>query len=89
VTTNIPAWPLTDEQRQIVELCKDFAAKEIRPRGREVDEADVVNAAIASMAWAHGFIGLWRTGNLAGLGDDPIALARQTAEALGRLAAPG
>jgi len=42
VTTNIPAWPLTDEQRQIVELCKDFAAKEIRPRGREVDEADVV-----------------------------------------------
>ena len=35
-TTNIPAWPLTDEQRQIVELCHDFAAKEIRPRGREV-----------------------------------------------------
>lgn len=42
VTTNIPAWPLTDEQRQIVELCRDFAAKEIRPRGREVDEADTV-----------------------------------------------
>lgn len=42
VTTNIPAWPLTDEQRQIVELCRDFAAKEIRPRGREVDEADIV-----------------------------------------------
>ena len=42
MTTNIPAWPLTDEQRQIVELCQDFAAKEIRPRGREVDEADVV-----------------------------------------------
>jgi alkylation response protein AidB-like acyl-CoA dehydrogenase len=42
MTTNIAAWPLTDEQRQIVELCKDFAAKEIRPRGREVDEADVV-----------------------------------------------
>ena len=41
-TTNIPAWPLTDEQRQIVDLCHDFAAKEIRPRGREVDEADVV-----------------------------------------------
>ncbi len=41
-TTNIPAWPLTDEQRQIIELCRDFAAKEIRPRGREVDEADVV-----------------------------------------------
>ncbi|MGK2866338.1 MAG: acyl-CoA dehydrogenase family protein [Mycobacterium sp.] len=42
VTTNIPAWPLTDEQRQIVELCRDFAAREIRPRGREVDEADIV-----------------------------------------------
>ncbi|GAS86099.1 acyl-CoA dehydrogenase family protein [Mycolicibacterium brisbanense] len=41
-TTNIPAWPLSDEQRQIVELCRDFAAKEIRPRGREVDEADTV-----------------------------------------------
>ncbi|MCV7430871.1 acyl-CoA dehydrogenase family protein [Mycolicibacterium bacteremicum] len=41
-TTNIPAWPLTDEQRQIIDLCRDFAAKEIRPRGREVDEADTV-----------------------------------------------
>ncbi|WP_279579744.1 acyl-CoA dehydrogenase family protein [Fodinicola feengrottensis] len=38
----IPAWPLTDEQRQIVQLCQDFARREIRPRGREVDEADVV-----------------------------------------------
>jgi alkylation response protein AidB-like acyl-CoA dehydrogenase len=42
VTTNIPAWPLSDEQKQIVELCRDFATKEIRPRGREVDEADTV-----------------------------------------------
>lgn len=33
-------WPLTDEQRAVVELCRDFAEKEIRPRGREVDEAD-------------------------------------------------
>src|SRR5262245_49742159 len=41
-TTNVAAWPLTDEQRQIVSLCRDFAAKEIRPRGREVDEADTV-----------------------------------------------
>lgn len=41
-TTNIPAWPLTDEQRQIIALCRDFAAKEIRPRGRDVDEADTV-----------------------------------------------
>jgi acyl-CoA dehydrogenase len=36
------AWPLTDEQTQIVALCKEFAEREIRPRGREVDEADVV-----------------------------------------------
>jgi alkylation response protein AidB-like acyl-CoA dehydrogenase len=42
MTTNINAWPLTDEQRQIIGLCKDFAEKEIRPRAREVDEADVV-----------------------------------------------
>jgi acyl-CoA dehydrogenase len=36
------AWPLTDEQRAVVELSRDFARREIRPRGREVDEADVV-----------------------------------------------
>ncbi|MGF7123195.1 acyl-CoA dehydrogenase family protein [Rhodococcus sp. BE178] len=35
-------WPLTVEQREIIKLCRDFAEKEIRPRGREVDEADVV-----------------------------------------------
>ena len=58
-------------------------------RTRGVAEADVVDAAIASMAWAHGFIGLWRTGNLAGLGADPIALALRTAQALGRLASGG
>ena len=41
MTIHFDAWPRTDEQKQIVELCRDFAAKEIRPRGREVDEADV------------------------------------------------
>lgn len=35
-------WPLSAEQRAIVALCRDFARDEIRPRGREVDEADVV-----------------------------------------------
>ncbi|MDG3014008.1 acyl-CoA dehydrogenase family protein [Speluncibacter jeojiensis] len=35
-------WTLTTEQREIIKLCRDFAEKEIRPRGREVDEADVV-----------------------------------------------
>jgi acyl-CoA dehydrogenase len=35
-------WPLTGEQRAIIELCGDFARDEIRPRAREVDEADVV-----------------------------------------------
>ena len=40
---NVEYWPLTDEQRAIVDLTRDFAAKEIRPRGREVDEADVVS----------------------------------------------
>jgi alkylation response protein AidB-like acyl-CoA dehydrogenase len=42
MTIHFPAWPLTDEQRQITQLCRDFAVKEIRPRAREVDEADVV-----------------------------------------------
>lgn len=40
---NIEYWPLTDEQRAIVEMVKDFATNEIRPRGREVDEADTVS----------------------------------------------
>jgi AcrR family transcriptional regulator len=57
-------------------------------RTRGVGDSDVVLAAIASMAWAHGFIGLWQTGNLEGLGD-PIELALKTAQALGRLASPG
>ncbi|MFV0435045.1 MAG: acyl-CoA dehydrogenase family protein [Leucobacter sp.] len=33
-------WQLSDEQEAIVELCGEFAAEQIRPRGREVDEAD-------------------------------------------------
>jgi acyl-CoA dehydrogenase len=32
---------LTDDQRMVVELARDFAAREIRPRAREVDDADV------------------------------------------------
>lgn len=31
---------LTDEQREFVALARDFAEREIRPRAREVDEAD-------------------------------------------------
>ena len=38
--SRIEHWPLTDEQRSIIDLCKQFAENEIRPRGREVDEAD-------------------------------------------------
>jgi alkylation response protein AidB-like acyl-CoA dehydrogenase len=33
---------LTDEQEEIVRLCRQFARDEIRPVAREVDEADVV-----------------------------------------------
>jgi alkylation response protein AidB-like acyl-CoA dehydrogenase len=40
-TPNEP-WPLTDEQRAVVSLARDFATREVRPRGREVDEADIV-----------------------------------------------
>lgn len=41
MSTTTEPWPLTEEQRAIVELCRDFAAQQIRPRGREVDERDV------------------------------------------------
>ncbi len=33
-------YPLTEEQVAMVELCRDFAAREIRPRAAAVDEAD-------------------------------------------------
>nr|WP_237499809.1 acyl-CoA dehydrogenase family protein [Streptomyces sp. SID8379] len=33
--------PLSDEQRAVVDLARSFAAEEIRPRARAVDEADV------------------------------------------------
>jgi alkylation response protein AidB-like acyl-CoA dehydrogenase len=35
-----PPAPLTDEQRAIQELCREFAAREIRPISLAVDEAD-------------------------------------------------
>ncbi|QPP05714.1 acyl-CoA dehydrogenase [Streptomyces bathyalis] len=42
--TDLPAElvPLTTEQRDIVELSRAFAGAEIRPRARDVDEADTV-----------------------------------------------
>ncbi|MGW0039022.1 acyl-CoA dehydrogenase family protein [Gordonia sp. NPDC003376] len=43
MSTTTEYWPLTDEQRAIIALCTEFAEKEIRPRGREVDEADTVS----------------------------------------------
>ena len=36
-----PAIDLTDEQREIQAVCRDFAAREIRPAAAAVDEADV------------------------------------------------
>lgn len=39
---NNAAWPLTEEQTQIIDVCRSFAEREIRPRAREVDEADIV-----------------------------------------------
>lgn len=40
---NLPEpWPLSDEQRAVVALSRQFAREQIRPRGREVDEADVI-----------------------------------------------
>ncbi|MFF6981345.1 acyl-CoA dehydrogenase family protein [Streptomyces sp. NPDC008343] len=51
-------WPLTEEQHAVVELCRDFARNEIRPRGREVDEADVETP-----------VGLWRQAAKVGITD--------------------
>ncbi|WP_406054351.1 acyl-CoA dehydrogenase family protein [Kribbella sp. NBC_00889] len=42
MTVQAEPWPLTEEQRDIVALCRQFARDEIRPRARAVDEADVV-----------------------------------------------
>jgi alkylation response protein AidB-like acyl-CoA dehydrogenase len=47
---------LTDEQREIQRLCRDFAAREIRPISLEVDEADV------EVPW-----GVWRKAAEVGL----------------------
>jgi acyl-CoA dehydrogenase len=47
---------LTAEQQQIISLSRDLAAKEIRPRAREVDEAQVVSP-----------LDLWRTAAKIGL----------------------
>ncbi len=33
--------PLSEEQSAVVELCRAFAEKEVRPIAREVDEADI------------------------------------------------
>jgi acyl-CoA dehydrogenase len=47
---------LTAEQQQIISLSRDLAAKEIRPRAREVDDAQVVSP-----------LDLWRTAAKIGL----------------------
>lgn len=40
MTAAAPPFSLTDEQRAIQEVCRDFAAREIRPIASTVDEAD-------------------------------------------------
>lgn len=49
--------PLTDEQHEIIDLCRRFAAAEIRPCARAIDEADT------EVPWE-----IWRKGNEVGLG---------------------
>ncbi|XAS77487.1 acyl-CoA dehydrogenase family protein [Dermatophilaceae bacterium Sec6.4] len=41
-TTMPTPWPLSEDQLELIGLARDFARRIIRPRGREVDEADVV-----------------------------------------------
>ncbi|NUR46560.1 MAG: acyl-CoA dehydrogenase [Hamadaea sp.] len=50
--------PLTDEQRDLLDLCREFGAREIRPVAREVDEADTATP------WE-----LWRAAAAAGITD--------------------
>ena len=38
---NYTPWPLSDEQHDILDLCRAFAKDTIRPAGRGVDEADI------------------------------------------------
>ena len=59
-----PPAPLTDEQRAIQELCREFAAREIRPISLAVDEADT------EVPWE-----LWR--KAAGLGLTSFMLPEQ------------
>ena len=40
-TVSGPGLDLTDEQREIQRVCREFAAHEIRPVAAAVDEADV------------------------------------------------
>ncbi|WP_027346080.1 acyl-CoA dehydrogenase family protein [Hamadaea tsunoensis] len=50
--------PLTDTQRDLLDLCSDFGTREIRPRARAVDEADT------ETPWD-----LWRAAAVAGITD--------------------
>ena len=52
---------LSDEQQQIVDLCRRFAADELRPRAREVDEDD--NGPGRETAWD-----VWRRAQEVGVG---------------------
>ncbi|NUR29376.1 MAG: acyl-CoA dehydrogenase [Catenulispora sp.] len=50
--------PLSDTQRDLLDLCRDFGTREIRPRARAVDEADT------ETPWD-----LWRAAAVAGITD--------------------
>ncbi|MBB5872511.1 acyl-CoA dehydrogenase [Allocatelliglobosispora scoriae] len=50
--------PLSDEQRGLIDLCRDFGEREIRPAARAVDEADI------EVPWD-----LWRAAATVGITD--------------------
>lgn len=73
------AYPLTDEQRQIQEMARDFADREIAPIAREVDLNDlsIPEPLIQKMA-AGGFFGMLISPEYGGAGLDAVSVGLVT-----------
>src|SRR3954454_6288450 len=61
-----PGWLRTDDPELVRSRAAGAAVLFRSVRSRGVADADLAPAALASMSWAHGFVGLWQSGNLAG-----------------------
>src|SRR5699024_319635 len=76
-------WPLADEQRDILDLCRAFAADTIRPAGRRVDEADTESPVdILRAAAKLGITDFMIPDDYAGSGSTHVATQRPVPEQL-------